>query len=162
MQVVRLKTEKVLASVESEKYELVEITVDSGAAESVCPPDLMSQFPTKETPSSLNGEQFVAANGAIIENEGERRVSLITMDGIRREMAFQVTGVNKVLASVSRMNEKGHVVVYDGDNSYIQNKATGEQVPMKKRNGVWVLEVWVEKSPNLSNRSDETFRRQGA
>jgi hypothetical protein len=104
---------------------LIEIIVESGAAELVAPPDVTSQFPTRETEASLSGEQFVAANGAIIENEGERAVSMFTLDGQMRSMAFQVTGANKTLASVSRMCEKGHVVVF-GDQSYVQNKITGE------------------------------------
>ena len=147
-----------LNNVQTAKYELVEITVDSGAEESVTPPEVMNQFRTEETESSKNGEQFVAANGAIIENEGERKATVHTLDGVKRSMTFQVTTVNKALASVARINEKGHIVVFDGENSYIQNKATGEIIPLKKKQGTWVLQVWVEKEPT----EEQGFLRQGA
>jgi hypothetical protein len=161
--VIKLKEDAVIASVESDKFELIEITIDSGAAESVIPPDIMNQFPTNETESSIAGEQFVAANGSIIENEGERRVDVFTLDGTKRNMVFQVTGVNKTLASVSRICEKGHVVIFDGDDSYILNKTSGEVIPMRHRNGVWLLEVWVEKKPKEHSPAilAQAFGRQG-
>jgi len=146
-----------LNNVETAKYELIEITVDSGAEESVTPPDVMNQFQTKETENSKAGEQFVAANGSVIENEGERSVEVHTLDGVKRSMVFQVTTVNKALASVARMNEKGNTVVFDGESSYIQNKQTGEVIPLKKKQGTWVLEVWVEKEPV----PEAGFGRQG-
>ena len=139
---------KGLCNLETSKYELVEITVDSGAEESVTPLNVLAQFPTRETENSKSGEQFVAANGSVIDNEGERKVEMHTLDGVKRSMVFQVTTVNKALASVARMNEKGNVVVFDGENSYIQNKESGEVIPMKKKQGSWVLEVWVEKDPS--------------
>ena len=68
----------------------------------------------------------------------------------KRGMTFQVTAVNKALASVSRMCEKGHQVVFDPRGSYIKNIETGETIPMRPRNGVWVLDVWAEKRPTSS------------
>jgi hypothetical protein len=96
---------------------------------------------------SLSGEQFVTANGSIIENDGEQEVSVFSRDGVQRSMVFQVTGVNKALASVSRMCEKGHIVVFNWAYSYMQNKTSGDVIPLKQKNGVWLLEVWVEKHP---------------
>ena len=148
---------KHLNNAETARYELIEITVDSGAEESVTPPDVTNQFQTMETESSKAGEQFVAANGSVIENEGERNVEVHTLDGVKRSMVFQVTTVNTALASVARMNEKGNIVVFDGESSYIQNKQTGEVIPLKKKQGTWVLEVWVEKEP----AAEAGFGRQG-
>jgi hypothetical protein len=132
---------------ETEKYSLIEITVDSGAAESVLPSDALPQFPLEETIQSKDGEEFVAANGGIIRNEGERKVSVYTLDWKQKDITFQVTGVNKALASVSRICDKGHRVVFDSGQSFIQNKLNGEVLPLRRKNGVWVLEVWVPKKP---------------
>ena len=71
-----------LANVESEQYELIEVTVDSGAAEAVTSPEVLNQWPTLPTESSRNGEQFVAANGSVIENEGERFHKLLKVAGM--------------------------------------------------------------------------------
>ena len=135
---------------ETKEYELIEITSDSGAAESVVPSAFLPQFPTRETDQSLNGEEFVAANGSIIENEGEKRCTVFTQDGVKRAMTFQVTGVHKALASVSRIVDGGARVVYDSEDcggSYIEYKNSKETIPLKRKHGVWVLEVWVEKKP---------------
>jgi hypothetical protein len=62
-------------------------------------------------------------------------------------MVFQANGVNKALASESRMCEKKHIVVFNGAYSYVQNKTTGDVIPLRRKNGVWLLEVRVEKHP---------------
>jgi hypothetical protein len=129
----------------SDAYELIEITVDSGAEESVLPSASLTQFPAVQTQQSIGGEQFVAANGGILSNEGERTVSIYTHDMVKRDMTFQVTGVNKALASVSRICDRGHRVVFDQGGSFIQNKKTGDTIPLQRKHGVWVLEVWAEK-----------------
>ncbi len=120
---------KRLSVAESEKYELLEITVDSGAAESVVPPEMLAQFPTEQTLQSLDGEQCVAANGCIIEHEGERKVSVYTHDWKRKDITYQVTGVNKALASVSKICGKGHRVVFDAGQSFIRTRAQAKFCP---------------------------------
>ena len=65
-------------------------------------------------------------------------------------MTFAVTGVHKALASVSRMVDGGARVVYDDEKhggSYIEYRANKEIIPLRRKNGVWILEVWVEKKP---------------
>ncbi len=110
----------------------------------------------------------MAANGGIIKNEGERKVSVFTLDWKQKDITFQVTGVNKALASVSRICDKGHRVVFDSGQSFIQNKMTGDVLPLRRKNGVWVLEVWAPKKPTqnpdvaLGQRPDNAgFHWQG-
>ena len=158
MDILKKASDQNINNVETVTYELIGITVDSGAEESVTPPDVTNQFATVETDSSKAGGQLVATNGSAIENEGERKVEAHTLDGVKRSMVFQATAVSKALASVARMNERGHVVVFDGESSYIQNKQSGEVIPLKRKQGTWVLEVWVEKEP----AKEAGFCRQGA
>lgn len=41
-------------------------------------------------------------------------------------VTFQVAGVTKPLASAGRATNKRHSIVLDGEDSYIEHKATGK------------------------------------
>ena len=61
-------------------------------------------------------------------------------------MTAQVTDVSKALLSVSKLVSKGCRVVFDEDSSFIENKSSGDWVPLEQRNGMYVLGMWVPKS----------------
>ena len=129
------------------RWELMTITVDSGAGESVSPPDVATSFPIVETAASKEGTYYVAATGDRVYNEGERRVTCTTTDGHRQSWMFQVAEVNKVLASVSRICESGQErVVFQKGNSYIEHVKTGRRTQMQERNGIYVIDAWIVKS----------------
>ena len=52
------------------RWELLTITVDSGAGESVSPPNVATSFPIVETAASKDGVYYVAASGDRVYNEG--------------------------------------------------------------------------------------------
>ena len=104
---------------------------------------------------SRNGVNFLAANGDKIPNQGEKKLRVITQEGLERSMLFQVAQVTKPLGSVSKICKKGHRVVFDDDGSYIENKITGEYMNLREKNGVYVLDVW------LNNADAWGFPRQG-
>ena len=123
------------------------ICIDSGAGESVCPID---SFPEYETmPTDKVGNTYLAAGGQELTNVGEKRPQFRT-NGIHTQMAFQsTTQVKKPLAAASKITAKGNRIVLDGLDSisYIENKATGVRIPLKIENGVYVMEVAVERKP---------------
>ena len=129
------------------------ITIDSGAGETVIPPGWVPRFPTRQSEGSKAGVTYTAANGGKLPNQGEQVISFMTNEGHAKRMTFQVAPVKKPLASVRRIVEQGHKVVFDDDgegSSYILNKATGQKTHMEVRNGVYVIEAWTP-----------TFGRQG-
>ena len=74
-------------------------------------------------------------------------------------ITFQVTGVGKPLASVSRILDKGNSVVFSrgGGGSYIINEKTREKIPIKAEKGTFVMHVeFLEPAPN-----ERDFPRQG-
>ena len=91
-----------------------------------------------------------------------------TLDGGKVIMAFQVTGVSKALAAVSRIVGAGNRVVFDdrdGVGSYIQNRKTGKCTPLRQNNGVYYLDVWMKPGDGLDakgNRVNTGFHRQGS
>ncbi len=62
---------------------------------------------------------------------------------LKGEMVFQVCDVMRALAAVARIVEKGNKVVFD-EESYIQNKATGKKIPMRKKGRAFVIDVVME------------------
>ena len=43
-----------------------------------------------------------------------------------RGLVFQAAGVAKPLASMKRMVDAGHMVIFDSEGSYVYHKAAGE------------------------------------
>ena len=119
--------------------------MDSGAAESVAPPEAGSMFPIIETQAAKDGMYYISATGDRVYNEGERRVTVTMPEGHRQSMMYQVADVNKVLASVSRICEGGHDrVVFEKGNNYIENLKTGRRTHMREHNGVYIIEAWID------------------
>ena len=61
------------------------------------------------------------------------------MDGIYEKclkaITFQAAGVAKPLLSAEKLNEAGNVVIFNGDDSCIINKTTGEIFVLKVTSG---------------------------
>ena len=127
-------------------WEVLKITVDSGASDSVGPLGLAPGVPRRETEVSKRGLEYTVANGGKVVNKGEKEVPMITEEGEKASMTFQMADINKPLASVRRMCEAGNRVVFDEEGSYIENKKTGRKTGMQKERGVYVLTVKVPKA----------------
>ena len=136
------------------------VTIDSGAAESVMPKGMLDREPLMEGEAKRMGVKYVAANGAKMENYGEKKIRFRKecLGGIN-DMLFQVTDVGKPLASVSRILDKGNTVVFSRKQggSYIVNNCTGQKIPLTEEKGTFVMDVeYLE-----PDESAEGFTRQG-
>ena len=106
------------------------------------------------------GVKYVAANGAKMENCGEKKIRFKKegLGGIN-DMLFQVTDVGKPLASVSKTLDKGNTVVFSRKQggSYIVNNCTGQKIPLTEEKGTFVMDVeYLEPDETV-----EGFTRQG-
>ena len=84
-------------------WERITVTVDSGAVNSVGPPTMANGVKIRETPASWAGLKYRAANGAAIDNQGERVIQAMTKQGKKIGMTFQIANVTKPLGSVRAM-----------------------------------------------------------
>ena len=66
-------------------------------------------------------------------------------------MRFQITNVKKPLASVSRIIQSNHRAVFDADGSYLQNKLTGQIIPLREKDGLFVLDVKIHNPGGTSD-----------
>ena len=92
------------------------------------------------------GKNYTAANGSSIKNRGEKVVSMLTQEGQWRNLKFQVCDVTRPLASVSKIVEAGHTIVFAPEwkgGSYITNIKSKERTYLAQRDGVFVLDAQV-------------------
>jgi len=134
------------------KWVKITATVDSAAAETVCPPNMM---PMVKSIPGKDERYYVAANGARIKDLGEKQVEFKTSEGYDRKVKFRVANVTKPLISVGRITEAGDDVVFKGPNPHIKCK-NGRVINMRKERGVFVLDMWID-----TEAHGPGFARQG-
>ena len=123
-------------------WQLVTLTVDSGASETVCHSEHFPNTPVNQD-SPKHGLRYKGASGNPIVNQGDKKIAFITDEGEQRDMLFQVCDVTKPLASVSRICKKGHRVVFEDGCSYIENLYSGDVTWLREENGVYVMDIWL-------------------
>ena len=95
------------------------MTIDSGAADHVIPPNWIPGVPIVPSPGSKRGVRYIAANGAKLPNLGQMVVAFENSVGTAGKILFQVANISKPLVSVSKLIDDGHQVVFDKRASYI-------------------------------------------
>ena len=89
--------------------------------------------------------EYEVANGTRIPNLGEKRFTGFSSEGVGRKLIAQVCDVNKALLSVSKITKSGHRVVFETDNSYIEDTRTGETMTLNEKNGMYMLKLWTKR-----------------
>ena len=125
------------------EWEVIKVSLDSGAVDTVTPPSTAKYFPIQETDSSRNGIHYRAANGTKIHNHGARIVRGISKDFKEMNLVMNVADVQKTLASAFQIVNAGNKIILDTDYSYIVNKATGEKTEVTVDNGEFLFDLWV-------------------
>jgi hypothetical protein len=120
--------------------ERVTLGIDSGAAVTIVPRGICTDYPLQQNDRSRVHGGYRAANGQMIIDEGSR--VLFYKDGKdTRAIRARVGDVSKGLVSVSEMVDCGHRVVFDCDGSYAVHKQTGKKTYFKRRNKVFEIDV---------------------
>ena len=91
-------------------------------------------------------------------------MTMMTQEGVKRDMRFTVCPVTKALGSVSQMCQSGHRVAFnppwDEAGSYIQHIETGQKLWMIEKDGSYLLDVRIApENRQVANAQD--FGRQG-
>jgi hypothetical protein len=134
---------------EEQGWKKLSMAVDSGACENVIDAvEEVPNYPVQEGKASRMGVKYASATGEEIANLGEVMLPMMTAEGTRRSMKMQAAEVSKPLASVKRICEAGHTVVFDETGSFMFDKATGEVNYFREEGGNYMLDVWVP--PNRS------------
>ena len=85
---------------------------------------------------------YEIANGQRIPNLAEKKFTGQTNEGIAKKRTAQVADVNKALPSVRKIVAVGNREVFD-EESYIEDKHTGQKTLMHEDQGMYMLKMWV-------------------
>ena len=117
--------------------------MDSGATVTVIPPSTGKLYQLQEGAASKAGVEYAVANGDCIPNLGQKLLPVMTAEGTMRGILAQVANVTDGLQSIRAMYNTGHVVVFDGPNSFALNKLTGEMNGIIDDGTNYVMESWI-------------------
>ena len=142
-----------------EDWVEVEITVDSGACDTVMPTSWCTHISIQQTAESKAGMEYEVANGETIPNVGERRCLLMSEDShIMKKITFQCADIHKPLLSVSRCADLGFDCVLEATGGRLVDKVTGEAIPLHRRGNLYTMRAWIRQDSSTPPASD--FGRQ--
>jgi hypothetical protein len=143
------------------KWEKLTAVVDSGAFVPVIPPTVGKEYKTQESAASKAGVTYKAANGGEIANVGEKFMPVVTSEGTMRGYCSQVAGVTQALQSVRHLNSSGHVVVFDGQSSFMVNKVSGEVNAITDDGSNFTMTMWIVPPDEVNSVAQQLdFQRQ--
>ena len=147
------------AESESSTWRKISIAVDSGACDNVISPDDVSEQKVVESAGSKKGENFYSATGEPIPHLGDIKLPMFMREGTMRGMLMRAAPVSKPLASVKKICQAGHTVIFDEEGSFVINKVTGETNWMREDDGNYMLDAWIP-PPTCDHESESPgFRR---
>ena len=134
----------------------IEVTIDSGACDTVMPVDMCPDIAVQESAKQKEGLEYEVANGETIPNEGERRCLLMTM-GARtpKRITFQVADVHKALLSISKVADAGFECRLNRYGGYLLDTMTGERIPVGRKGSLYTMKALVREDKSA-------FGRQGS
>jgi len=128
-------------------WELIKVCPDSGAFKFVGPKEMAKHIPIQETDASKAGVKYKAANGGLIRNLGEKKISGVDCNGNPVKSTWQIADITKPLAGIREMVKVGNRVTFDQENgkctSKIYNKNTGVEIPINDVGNEYQFDMWV-------------------
>ena len=125
-------------------WKKVSLAIDSGACDNVIDAEeLLPDYKVHQTKASTSGMKYASATGEEIPNLGEVMLPMITCEGTKKKMRMQAAAVSRPLASVKKICEAGHMVIFDDQVSYLYNKSTGEVNYLREESGNYMFDVWI-------------------
>ena len=94
---------------------------DSGASETVVPPEEIKNVPVVQGEQALKGIKNETAAGELLPNLGEKEFVGSSENGVLRHLTAQAADVNQALLVVRRVMKSGHREVFDDEVSYIED-----------------------------------------
>ena len=136
-----------LNALSSDGWHELEVTVDSGACDTVIPLGVIDHVQLHDSPGSLRNQAYEAANGSSIYNVGERRCVVGTSwESPPKIMHFQVADVKKPLLSITRVADMGFECVLGRRGGYLLDTQSGEHIPIQRKGSLYAMSLWVRDS----------------
>ncbi len=133
------------------QWKKVEAAIDSGAVDIVANPKDFPGVTVEPTEESRNGEHWVCAGGKRIPKLGKIKLEWWTDSGAKKRTTAQAGAVQRTLISASRLNEAGYEAYLTKNRPRLVSTKTGETIELKKRGGMFILDMWVRIPTNAGN-----------
>jgi hypothetical protein len=131
----------------------IEVTIDSGACDTVMPTRLCSHISIVTTEESRGGLEYEVANGETIPNVGERHCLLMSEDSAtEKRITFQCADIHKPLLSVSRCADLGFHCVLGRHGGQLIDEVSGEIIPLHRRGNLYVMRAWIRQDKSADFR----------
>ena len=121
----------------------VDSVMDSGAAAPVAPLSMLPHVTIQPSPGSQRGQTYTSASKHKVKNLGQQRIRACTEDGDETQVLFQIADVSKPLVSVASICERGSRVLFGRSGGVVIDMKSGKEIPIYKRNGIYVLSLWL-------------------
>ena len=147
-----------------EEWTKVEVTVDSGACETVMPEDICNHIRITPSIQSLRGDEYEVANGETVPNLGERRCLAMTAGSqATKKITFQCADIHKPLLSTACAADAGYETRLRRHGGYLEHSETGDRIPIYRRDNLYYLTMWIKGYPGAAEKEpghEEDFARQ--
>ena len=128
----------------------IEITIDSGACDTVMPTSMCPHISVLSNELSRRGLGYEVANGAGLKNHGERRCILMSENSDQaKRITFQCANVHKPLLSVSRVADLGYECVLNAEGGELRDMVTGDKIPLHRKGNLYTMRAWVREDDSL-------------
>ena len=145
------------------QYSRVRTVMDSGAAESVGPPEMAPHLKIRPSVGSQRGQHYISASKQRLPNLGQQTLHAVTEDYQSAAMTFQIAEVSRPLSAVGEITDKGNVVVFGPRGGFILNLETRKQTRFGREGGIYVMDLWIESPEGCTQEGrTTTFPRQGS
>ena len=114
------------------------VVMDSGATESVAPSDMAPWVQIKESDGSRTGWKYISASGEVLQNLGEKMVSVYTNEGMPAEATFLVADVTRPLCSIARVCDQGNTAVFTSAGGFFEN-GHGQRSNFEQKSNVYTM-----------------------
>ena len=119
---------------EAPEWTEIEITVDSGACDTVMPAAMCPHISIISTAKSRAGFEYEVAKGEGIPNLGRRDCIMMTeQSGLPKRIQFEIVGAHKPLLSISRITSSGYECILGKHGGRSADMQTGDIVPLHRR-----------------------------
>ena len=142
-------------------WTCVKAVPDTGAHASVAPPGMAAGHAIRPSEGSLKGQEFVAASGDTIPNQGEQVLPMQSAEGIWTRQRWQIAPVTRPLLSIGEVCDDNHLVVFGRAGGAIMNLETGCLRKFPRVKGSYEMEMWLPPSPAQHGEGELGFLRPG-
>ena len=133
---------------DNEGWVKIKGVMDSGASESVAPPNMCPHYEIRPSAGSVAGQKYMCASEETIDNLGEQELEVVTENGKESKILYQIADVARPLNAVSEICDAGgpdgQLVIFGKTGGVVYNLATGSQTPFGREEGIYCMDFWVK------------------